>query len=511
MATLSSQDTVRIPSSAEEIRDQILTDVRLEARNVGITDPEASVAPGTDNHIWGTAQANAGMLQYAAIGDIRTAITPLNAIGADLERWRLALKLPVVQPTGANGKLTVTVNGGGSVTVSQGQQFILPNGLRGQASFTHTSVTDGSDVAVGMIDTGSATNTIAGTKVRWVNPPFNLATDARVSLNQPLTGGFDQETDSRKRERVLNRLGNSPGGGNFGQLRELAFNANAALQNAFVYPALGGPSSVKLVLTKAFDRDRNDFSRALDSTAATFIRAKVQETVSEGNDLVVNVAADQAADFALAVTLPASSLAGGAGTGWLDAVPWPAPASPTKVTVTAVADSRHITIDAVTAIAPTAGVTRIAWWSKNDMRFRVGLITAYDPASVSGSWILTLQDPLVDSTNTTIAVGDFISPAAERLDDYAATLLDEFEALGPGENTADANRLPRAQRNPTVAEGGPPSDLTEAFKARFIREHAEISNAVISYAPTTTPTVPASVDDPPNVLVPRHFGVYVQS
>ena len=40
-------------------------------RNVGITDPESSVAPGTDNHTWSTAQANAGMLQYAAIGDVR--------------------------------------------------------------------------------------------------------------------------------------------------------------------------------------------------------------------------------------------------------------------------------------------------------------------------------------------------------------------------------------------------------------------------------------------------------
>lgn len=511
MATVDAADTLRIPGSAEEIRAQILMDLRLEMRAVGITDPEASVAPYTDNWIWATGQANAGMLQYAAIADVRSAITPLNATGNDLERWRQAVKLPVVEPSGASGKLTVTVNGGGSVTVPQGQQFILPNGLRGQASFTHSGVTDGSDVAVGMIDKGSSTNTIAGTKVRWVNPPFNLATDARVSINRPLTGGFDSETEARKRERVLNRMGNSPGAGNFGQLRELAFNALASLQGAWVYPALGGPGSVKLVLAKGFDRDRNDFSRELDSSAAAFVRSEIQKTFSEGIDLPVNVAADEAADFAVALELPASSLSGGGGTGWLDAVPWPAPASPTKVTVTAASDSRNITVDAVTAVAPIAGVTRIAWWSSQDMQFRTGLVVAVDPASVSGTWILTLQDPFVDSTNTTIAVGDYISPPAERMDAYASTMLDLFEVLAPGENTADANRLPRAQRNPTVADGGADSQITAAFVAKLIRDHDEISDAETSYAPLTIPTVPASVDDPPNVLVPRHFGIYVQT
>jgi hypothetical protein len=508
MASTSATETVRIPAGAEEIRDQILSDLRLEMRNVGITDPEASVAPGSDNHIWATGQANAGMLQYAAIGDIRAAITPLTALGNDLERFRLALKLPVVQASGASGKLTVTVNGGGSISIAQRQQFILPNGLRGQAAHSHVGVTDGSDVDVSMIDTGDATNASAGTRVRWINPPFNLATDARVSINRPLTGGYDAETDPRKRERVLNRLGNSPGGGNFGQLRELAFNALASLKGADVYPALGGPASVKLAINKPFDRKRNDFSRAMASSAVDYVRSKIQETVSESVDLVVNSVADQAADFAIWLTIPSSSLSGGNGTGWLDANPWP-PHPASRVTVTAITDSRHITIDAATAVAPTDGVTRIAWWSQQDMRFRVGLITAHSGSS--GAWVLTLQDPLVDSTNATVAFGDYISPAAENLDGYAETLLNLFEELGPGENTADPNRLPRAQRNPTVSDGGAASQITTAFVSRFIREHDEISDAQIGYAPTTTPSVPGSVDTAPNILVPRNFGIYTQS
>jgi hypothetical protein len=45
---------------------------------------------------------------------------------------------------------------------------------------------------------------------------------------------------------------------------------------------------------------------------------------------------------------------------------------------------------------------------------------------------------------------------------------------------------------------------------KLIRDHAEISDAEIAYASATVPTVPSSVDDPPNVLTPRHFGIYVQ-
>jgi hypothetical protein len=448
MATLAATDTLRIPESAEEIRDQLLTDTRLELRNCGITDPEVSVAPFTDNYIWATAQANCGMMQYAAIGQVRPSITPLFSEGTDLERWRLALKLPVVEATGANGRITVTVNGGATINIPQAQQFVLPNGFRGEVTFTHSSVSDGSDVSVQMIDVGTATNAVAGTKVRWVNPPFNLANEGRVSINRPLTGGFDEETDARKRERVLNRLGNSPGGGNFGQLRELAFNALASVQGCFVYPALGGPGSVKVIITKGFDRDRNDYSREFDSSAANYVRSKIQETLSESIDIPVTTCADEDTDLALALDLPSSSLAGGGGSGWLDAVPWPAPSTPTRVRVTAVTDSRTFTVDAVTSVAPVEGVTRIAWWSPSDRKFQVGIIT--NQTGSSGAWEVTVQDPFVDSTNTMIAAGDYISPAAERMVAYADTVLTLFEGLAPGENTNDANRLPRSQRNPTV-------------------------------------------------------------
>jgi hypothetical protein len=82
-----------------------------------------------------------------------------------------------------------------------------------------------------------------------------------------------------------------------------------------------------------------------------------------------------------------------------------------------------------------------------------------------------------------------------------------FEELGPGEVTADPNRLPRAKRHPYTTDEDP-AGLTNAVLMQMVRKHAEIIDLEFGHAPTTTPTVPASVDDPPNILVPRHFAIY---
>jgi hypothetical protein len=94
-------------------------------------------------------------------------------------------------------------------------------------------------------------------------------------------------------------------------------------------------------------------------------------------------------------------------------------------------------------------------------------------------------------------------------DGYGQTWLASFERLGPGENTADANRLPRAYRHPTPQTGWP-LGLTIAQLTDLRNAHPEISDAAWSYRSPTTPVVVASVATAPNILAPQHFGVYVQ-
>ena len=76
------------PANADEIRDDFLTDVRLEAIAAGVTDP--AVHPFTDWHILGTACANISLIQYANINTAQARTSVLNATGSDLEEIREA-------------------------------------------------------------------------------------------------------------------------------------------------------------------------------------------------------------------------------------------------------------------------------------------------------------------------------------------------------------------------------------------------------------------------------------
>jgi len=495
-----------IPDSPLELRDDLLADFRLEAIKYSVVQP--AVTPGTDNWFFFTAVANSGYLQYANIATIAPAITPLTATGDDLENWRESLGLPVVQPSPSAGKITVTVAGGGAVTMPDGLAFLLPSGLRGKVNGTQMGIADEDDVDVIMVDTGTDTNADSGTAVRWVNPPFNVATAARVSVDGPLTGGLDTESEERKRDRVLNRLQNTPAGGNWGHLREIAFNALPSVQAPYVYPALGGPSSDKLTVLKAFDRDRNDYHRAFQLGAIQIVRDAVHAQLSTGDEHVVGTGTEQACDITLALDLPASSLSGGSGLGWIDQRPWPPAGSGDHCTVIATSDSLNITISAATATAPLAGQTHIMWWSPGDMKMHTSLVTAISGSS--GNWACQLDKPFVDGDGNAVAAGDFISPAAAGAGGYAATFIDLMETLGAGENTADANRLPRSARHPFVGDG-PDIGITNKFVTDFLKEHDEIINGALSYVSAPLPTVPATVSDNPNVLVPRHFGIVVMA
>lgn len=504
MATLELGQ-VYIPETAAVVRDDLLTDYRLAARAAGVSEP--AVQPGTDAWFWATAQANASMLQYAGIAAIRPALTPLSATGKDLEDWRIALGLPVVGASPASGRLTVNVAAGATITVPDGLQWVLPNGLRGRVSGTHPAVSDNDDVPVICIDTGDATNAESGTKVRFVSPPFGLATEARVSAYGPLTGGFDEETEARKRERVLNRLATSAGGGNWGQLREQALNSLASVQDCYVYPIAGGPASVVVVVVRAFDIQRHDYQRAMSAAAVTIVRNAIHAQNADGFEIVVDTVAEEPADVAIYLDLPASALSGGNGLGWLDQAPWPTTDADTPITVTAVSSSNTVTIDATETEEPIDGLHHISWWAPGEQAFHTALIVAHSGGA--GSWVLTLDTPLVDADGTSVAVGDYISPAAVGIDNYGATFVELMGKLGAGEIcTPDVTDDPRRKRHPFISDGAQ-IGITRRMLLDLQRAHPEIEDATFAYLPTSSPTVPASVDDRPNVLVPRRFGIQV--
>lgn len=502
-------DKLYVPASASEIRDDFLTDVRLEARKYADEDQVDRITrPGTDWFILATAMGNLGLLQYSNIARADVNSNILTATGESLDAYRVALGLPEVTASPATGRLVISTQPSGALANFNNHEFVLPNGKRGRVNGVHVGIADQGEVPVITIDTGSDCNLAAGSTVQFVSPPPNCKTQAKVSVNAPLTGADDTETDARKRDRILNRLRNIPAGGNWGYAIEQALNALATVQYAFVYPALGGPGSTKVVLVKDIDYDNFDFARTLSSQATSIVRDALHAVMPDEMEIVVSSVSAQDVNVAIKMSLPNSAVAGGNGKGWLDATPWPPLAGgDTRVEITAVANAgAQITVNASTAVAPIAGQTHIAWWSSVDKKFQTRLVTAV--AGAAGAWVLTLENALVDHNTTPAQVGEYISPAAVNIVEYGKTWMDSLRRLGPGENTADAARLPRALRRPFISEGEWSSDLTIQQLLDLTAKHPEIADSAWSYQSVTSPSLPGNVASDPRILVSTHFGIY---
>lgn len=498
---------VYVPRNAAEIRRQYLDDIELGALEQGIEAPP--IEPDTDNYIRATATANVAMLLFAAVSQHDSARRATDADLDELQALRVEYGLPEVQPSRSSGQVVVRVTG--SATMPLGTQAVLPNGLRIATSETKI-VTNGSTINVSSIDSGTATNAVGGTVVRWANPPNNVFTEATVSDGDPLTGGLDEEDESRLRTRILNSLRNRIGGGNWAQIAQWALDANPVIQYPFVYPALGGPGSFKVALMRRADVENGVFERAVPIEVVNDVYAAIESQVGDHVEFVVQSVVDVSADASVRVTLPDSEVNGGDGRGWTDSDPWPQLESTDngRVIVSGVFSTTSIQVSAFTSTEPAIG-TSIAWWSKTERRFYVTTIASVSGGS--GAWVLGVDDPLTDALSGSVAIGDYISPASTNIEQYGETWRDALNENGPGENTADPNRLPVALRRPRPGEG---SDDVGAFpmglgtdQLCLLKEpYQEMTDLEWSYRSVTTATAPPLVAGAPEILTPRHFGIY---
>jgi uncharacterized phage protein gp47/JayE len=495
---------LKIPT-IEEMRDQFLDDIELGAIDEGIDSPP--IQPGTDWYALATAVANLDSIALENLALAAADSTPVTATGQGLDNWRITFGLPEAPPTPGAGKIRVETLG--SASIADGEQLTHATGVRYRVVGSWVGVQNNDEIDVEATENGSKTNRAAGERLEFVNPPSNVRRVAYVALSQPVTGGTDSEDPERKRARILNATATQPAGGNWGDLRRIALDASPAVQGAYVYPALGGPGSVKVAVCRGYDRVTGSYSREPSDTVLRLVRNAIHASVADGVETVVQSVANQQCSLALTVSIPSAVSSGGNGTGWLDGTPWPAlSGGDTSVSVTAVTNSRTFTVGASTATSPVAGQTHIAWWSTSDSKFHVRLITAVSGSS--GAWVLTVDQPLsASSDGSIVAVGDCISPASANSVAYGETWLSIFEQLGPGENTADSNRLPRAARHPYTTTGDAPN-LTGAQKKTFMNAHDEVLDVEYSLRSPASPSVPSTVADRPNVLVLGKLGIYPQ-
>ncbi len=491
------------PRNVSELVDRFLRDVRLAALSEGYDEPATQV--GTDMWLTANGVAGMGLLGFYNIAQAEASQNVLTAEGEALDQIREGYGLPEVDGTPATGNLVVTVTGPTSIV--DGQVFLYPNGVTGVVVGTYVNPSDGDEIGVRATDTGTKTNLKAGSRVRFISPPINVATEAVVAQGSPITGGSDTESDERKRARILNVLRNKPAGGNWAQLRQIALDELGSLSDCYVMPALGGPGSVKVVPVKDFDLDNNDFSRSVAASGLSIVRGAIQASLSAGIECVVQSAADEPVDTAVQIAIPEAAQAGGNGQGWTDIAPWPqlTVGDAGRVTVSAVDSFDNITVSALTAAEPIEGLTQIAWWSSVDRKFRTAMVIGWSTATPG--YQLSLDRPLTDSTGAGPAIGDYISPAAQNLEGYGDAWVQMFRTLGTGENTSSSTRLPRARRHPYIATEDPAA-ITNAAFTKIVAKYPEITDYEFSYRSASTPTIPSTTATAPNILVPRRLAFY---
>ena len=492
------------PSGVEELSRRFLRDIELSAIQSGTND--VPVQYGSD--FWLTSQAISGIcLQGFRNIDLSEADqNVLDATGSALDKLRIGYGIPEVTPTKASGKIRLKVSG--VTTVPNNQAFVYPNGTSGKIVGTYINPANLAEVNVECNIPGTVGNLKSGEIVRLIGPPVNVDSSATVSTSSPIKGGTDVEDDTRKRNRILNVLRNKPAGGNWSDIRRIVLDNVGGVQECFIYPALGGPSSVKIIAIKDFDLENYDFSRSIPDVNLNAVRSIIQSSFPGEVQIVVQTCITEYTDIGLRLTIPLSSQSGGNGLGWTDISPWPLLVTGDNGRITL--SSPNATFDtfivnAGTAIQPVDGQTHISWWSSKTRKFYTGLVVGH--VGGAGSWSVTLDRPLIDDLGNGPTAGEFISPTCQNIDGYGESLVSTFRTMGPGENTSQSSRLPRALRHPFPSDIFPYSISNSSIK-KLISKYSEITEFSFGHILKTMPTVPSNATIPTNILIPRNFGVY---
>ncbi|MFA4900904.1 MAG: baseplate J/gp47 family protein [Brevundimonas sp.] len=496
---------VELPTIAELAADYCEDMRRLKIR-AGIANP--NVAPGSETAMTGEATASVAFQLHAEIAATQDATMEDSANGDDLIRLA-KIKRDMDPRLGAGAQGNVTVSCTGAVTYPKDLECKAADGLRYKV-VTSMARTNGQPLPVTGIDTGKRTDKLPGAVMTWSSPPAGSATTAVVDASG-LNNGIDPDNDARLRARLLDSIRHPGASGSWAHYVEWA-EQNMAVEKAFCVPAPSGPGTVRVIYTVVADKDNltgaytREGSTAL--TAAVALNVVAQDP--EHADVPTTTVADSETTLYLRIKCPLAVEDGGPGGGWIDGLStrWPSPVAPYTTVSHLNAPPTvptAIQVDCLDAGAnPPLVDAHITIWSTSAKKFVHGQILS--ATLVAGNvYNLVLHEPIDTSIITT---DDPISPDAESMDDYGDTIARAFGSLGPGELTTNALLLPRSARHPLATESWN-SMLTSVHVGMLPIEHPEVTHVTCD-VPTlpALPAPPATVNDPPGILVLGKLAIY---
>jgi len=477
--------------TAKDWKQQILDDIELQALDADVAVPPT--AEGSHFDLMATADANALAMLTANQVLLDADSDPTRATGDALDELREAAGLPEITTQAASGYLQVGTTALNPLVTPDGMRILCPGALTAKSVGSQSGVITGSIIPFVMSTPGIQGNLKAGTKVRFTDPISGLNSDAVVTAD--MTDGTDAESDTRKRRRIMNRRQNAPAADNWGRLREVALSATTAVDNAFIYPALGGAGSCKTVLTAPWRNGGSGQTRVVTAQSIALVRALYEDNFSTDDALYhIESSVDEPVDTRILIRLQGSAAY------WADATPWPT----VNATISSVVSTTnfHITCASATT-APPVGTT-VMIWSVADLAFRTAVLqTVYTVTSTE--YAVTVAG-WSGGALTSFTDGLYLGPACKNAKAYGDKALDVFGGLTPGEGCLTIQK-PRSLRRPLESQDEPMAYGPQAFN-QMISPFPEITSASIAYANKTAPTA-VNPDTAPNVLVLRNlmFGV----
>ncbi len=497
-----------VVKDAIAVRDDIRRTVANGLRERGVPNSDLTVAPGSDTFVLATAVGNELAVVGANVIIANEQKMPDTAIGDGLANIGAIVKKAKQPAAGSIGNIILSSSS--STTIVTGAVLTDETSLRYEV-ITGGIYADEQAVPIRAIDKGDLTNHAEGDILRWqASPPF--CDEKAVVGKGGLRNGVEAEDDEAYRRRVIAPFQNAPSAGNPEHLAEVAEESSPAVQKAFAYPAIYGPSTDAVVVTAA--PTKSSKSRVLDPiTVAGTVKPYVAGVLYVPGDHDVSGTVDVDVDVAFGITVPDSPTANppGLGGGWKDGSPWPRPNGVTtfRSTVTTVISTTHFIVDAVDP--PSPGVTHIAWLSPFDWKLYQAVVSVLNGGS-SGAYEITIDRPFVG-----IVTGCYIWPDFERAQDIVDAIFASFALMGPGEKTDNASALGRGFRHPPPSVAWPNAigptltgDIERAsniIAARYLHRD-DGTTTITGSGGLLVPPVPASIDDPPNIYIPRHIGLY---
>lgn len=462
-------------------------------RDYRLIDPNAETGPGTQPHNDAATLAD----QLVVIGHnaqvIANGTTDEFSEGEWLERRGAELGVPWGEATGSSGYAVIGTSAGGG-WIEAGTIFRHKTSrLRFQCQVSDTYV-DGDLVPIIGIDTGTATNLDPGEVLEIPSPPPGIYPTAIVFASGDgtgLTGGSARQTPNEYRAEIRAvRAGPAKDWNDAAYRLAVRKTPGLAVQQVFTYPAIRGPGTTGIAFTVRPARPGG--SRRPNSAQLALVEARLKMLFPADDGIFVCALLQHDVDIELRVAWAPTAA------GWTDVAPWPPPAAGSVRVHATAATATSFTIYSVEASPPAPAVGQtIAFFNSATARFVRKRIRSVVQSVVGGQtrWAITADTTAnVSDTSYIPVAGQRVSPWSDSLNLVAASVVSQFDTLGPGEQVDffyDAGR--RQKRQPeTNAEWS--NQITNRLTAPLFAlqsvSDVDLSSPIVPYVtPVGTPGV----------------------